>query len=89
MAIVIQPGLNPTRPLTHARIGHATITRTGTLSASGEQADFEADAALNELTYEFWKADALRRRCATSPARLCQWTTSASQRTRWEPTARA
>lgn len=59
MAVVIQSGLTPTRPLTHARIGHATITRTGTLAASGEQAGFEADAALNQLTYEFWKADAL------------------------------
>lgn len=59
MSVVIQTGLNPARPLTHARIGHATITRTGTLLASGEQAGFEADAALNPLTYEFWKPDAL------------------------------
>ena len=60
MSIVIQSGHSPTRPLTHARIAHATITRTGTLSASGEQAGFEADAALNPLTYEFWKPDVLQ-----------------------------
>lgn len=59
MSVVIQAGFSPTRPLTHARIGHATITRTGTLVASGDQAGFEADAALNPLTYEFWKPDAL------------------------------
>lgn len=59
MAVVIQAAFSPARPLTHARIAHATITRTGTLSASGEQAGFEADAALNSLTYEFWKPDAL------------------------------
>lgn len=59
MAAVIQTGLAPSRPLTHARIGHATITRTGTLSASGEEVGFEADAALNPLTYEFWRPDAL------------------------------
>lgn len=59
MALVIQSGFSPARPLTQARIGHATITRGGTLSASGEQVGFEADAALNPLTYEFWKPDAL------------------------------
>lgn len=62
MAILIQSAYSPTRPLTQARIGHATITRTATaatLSASGEQSGFEADSALNSLTYEFWKADAL------------------------------
>ena len=59
MAVVIQTAFSPARPLTHARIAHATITRTGTLSASGEQAGFEADAALNPLTYEFWRPDAL------------------------------
>lgn len=59
MAVVIQTAFSPARPLTHARIAHATITRTGALSASGEQAGFEADAALNPLTYEFWKPDAL------------------------------
>jgi len=59
MAVVIQTGFAPSRPLTHARIGHSTITRTGTLSASGEEAGFEADAAKNEMTYEFWRPDAL------------------------------
>ncbi len=59
MSVVIQSGFCPARPLTHARICHQTITRTGTLVASGEQAGFEADSALNPLTYEFWKADAL------------------------------
>ncbi len=59
MAVVIQSAFSPSRPLTHARIGHATITRTGTLSASGEQVGFDADSALNSLTYEFWKPDAL------------------------------
>lgn len=59
MAIVIQSSFSPARPLTHARLGHATITRGGLLVASGEQAGFEADAALNPLTYEFWKPDAL------------------------------
>lgn len=59
MAIEIQSGYSPTRPLTHARLCHATITRTGALVASGEQAGFEADSALNPLTYEFWKPDAL------------------------------
>lgn len=59
MSVVIQAAFSPARPLTHARIGHATITRTGTLLASGEQAGFEADAAINPLTYEFWKPDAL------------------------------
>jgi len=58
-AVVIQTGFSPARPLTHARIGHATITRTGSLEASGEEAGFEADAALNPLTYEFWRPDAL------------------------------
>lgn len=59
MTVVIQTAFAPARPLTHARIAHATITRTGSLSASGEQAGFEADAALNPLTYESWKPDAL------------------------------
>lgn len=59
MSVVIQSSFSPTRPLTHARIGHATITRTGTLLASGEQPTFEADAAANPLTYEAWKPDAL------------------------------
>ncbi len=59
MAVVIQTAFSPARPLTHARIAHSTITRTGTLLASGEQAGFEADSALNPLTYEFWRADAL------------------------------
>lgn len=59
MAVVIQSGFSPARPLTHARILHQTITRTGTLLASGEQAGFEADAALNSLTYEFWRPDVL------------------------------
>lgn len=59
MAVVIQSAFSPTRPLTHARIGHASITRTGELAASGDQAGFEADAAVNPLTYESWKPDAL------------------------------
>ncbi len=59
MPVIIETGFSPSRPLTHARIGHATITRTGTLVASGEQAGFEADSALNPLTYEAWKPDAL------------------------------
>lgn len=57
--IVIQTGYSPTRPLTQARICYDTITRDGSLSASGEQVGFEADAAVNSLTYESWKPDAL------------------------------
>ena len=42
-------------PLTHARIGHDTITRRGTVSASSEVSGFPASAAANELTYSAWK----------------------------------
>lgn len=59
MSVVTKSGWTPTRSSKNARIGHATITRVGTLSASGEAVGFEADAALNPLTYDFWKPDAL------------------------------
>lgn len=57
--IKIQTGFNPNIPLSHSRIGHQTYTRTGTASASSAQVDFPADAPLNELTYEFWRPNAL------------------------------
>ena len=53
--IVIQSGYSPTIPLTHSRIGHRTITRTGTATASSTATGFSADAPLNGLTYEYWK----------------------------------
>jgi len=57
--IKVQSGFNPTIPLSHSRIGHQTYTRSGTATASSAQADFPADAPLNELTYEFWRPTAL------------------------------
>ena len=57
--IKIQTGFNPTIPLSHSRIGHQSYTRTGTASASSSATDFPAIAALNELTYEFWRPTAL------------------------------
>nr|WP_297388276.1 discoidin domain-containing protein [uncultured Roseateles sp.] len=47
------------QPLTHARIGHATYTRTGTATASTEADGFDAANAANPLTYEFWRPTAL------------------------------
>lgn len=45
------------QPLTHARIGYQKIT--GTITASGSANGFPASAADNELTYSFWKPDAM------------------------------
>lgn len=61
MTIAITSALSASPPvaLTHARLGHASITRTGTLVASSEQTDFEADSALNALTYERWRPSSI------------------------------
>ena len=57
--IKVKSGFNPTIPLSHSRIGHQTYTRSGTATASTSAVDFPAIAALNPLTYEFWRPTAL------------------------------
>jgi hypothetical protein len=65
--VVIQPGFDPTIPLSHSRIGMNNIVRDGTVSASSASTGFPASAAKNPLTYEFWRP-------ASSPA---TWTVNA------------
>lgn len=57
--IKIKTGFNPTIPLSHSRIGHKTFTRTGTATASSSATNFPASAALNPLTYEYWRPTAM------------------------------
>ena len=56
-AVVISPSLDRSLlefPLTHARIGYVNYTPDGTVTASSEQAGFEADSVQNTMTYERW-----------------------------------
>lgn len=46
-------------PLTHARIGYQTITRTGTVSASSSVDGYPSDAPKRPDTYERWKPSLL------------------------------
>lgn len=49
------------QPLTHARIGYRTLWRKphAVVTATSEEAGFPAVAAINELTYEYWRPETL------------------------------
>lgn len=49
----------PPFPLTHARIGYKSICTIFNVSASSEAAGFPADAAVNPLTSEQWRPEAV------------------------------
>jgi hypothetical protein len=46
-------------PMNHARIGYQSYVAAGTVTGTTEATNFEADATLNELTYDRWKPTAL------------------------------
>lgn len=59
MAVVIEDGLAPAMPLTHARIGWHTVATAANVSSSGAVEAYPETAAVNPLTYDLWLPDAL------------------------------
>ena len=59
MAVVLADGFAPEVPLTHARIGWATIVTESSITASSAASEFPATAPVNPLTWDRWLPEAL------------------------------
>lgn len=61
MSVYVSPTIDVsgTFPLNHARIGYDNNVPASTLTASTEEAGFEADSMQNQLTYEYWRPTAM------------------------------
>lgn len=59
MAVVLADGYEPAVPLSHARIGWATVATEANVSASGAKDGYPASAPVNPLTWDRWLPDDL------------------------------
>ena len=59
MAVVLEDGYVPEVPLTHARIGWATIATESNVTGSSAASEFPATAPVNPLTWDRWLPEAL------------------------------